>query len=180
MKIDREDLRELVREALKEALGGTGPAAGKAVPQPPRDQGAPPVATAETQAGFVPTIRAALARGRPARMAVSVRSSADLDRFARDIAGAASHADLKTAIVSGDLGFDLAGGAAVAQAPATAAKAAPTGGTYEMKSGVLSETKIVEIARTHKRIVVGGDVVVTPLARDKAREMRIELMRQKP
>ena len=49
-----------------------------------------------------------------------------------------------------------------------------------MKSGVLSETKVVEIARTHKRIVVGAEVVLTPLARDKAREMKVELKRQKP
>ncbi len=33
-----------------------------------------------------------------------------------------------------------------------------------MKSGVLSETKIIEIARIHRRIAVGADVVLTPLA----------------
>ena len=54
------------------------------------------------------------------------------------------------------------------------------GGAYEIKSGVLTETKIVEIARTHKRIAVGADVVLTPLARDKARELKVELTRQKP
>lgn len=173
-RIDREDLRKLVREALKEALGGTAPAA--APQQPPKEQrAAPPAATAAVEAGFVPTLRGALAKGRPARVAVSVRSSADLDRFARDIAAAASHSDLKAAIASGDIGFDL-----VAAAASSAAKPTQTGGAYEMTSGVLSETKVVEIARTHKRIVVGGDVVLTPLARDKAREMKVELTRQKP
>ena len=49
-----------------------------------------------------------------------------------------------------------------------------------MKTGVLSETRVVEIARTHRRIVLGAEVVLTPLARDKAREMKIELARQKP
>jgi hypothetical protein len=180
MKIDREELRKLVREALKEALGEAVPAA-RTAPQPPRSQAAPVAATARPAAGFAATLRAALAQSRPARVAVSVRSSADLDRFARDIAEAASHPDLKAAIASGDLGFDLAGGQAVARGgPTAATKAAAMGGTYEMTSGVLSEAKIDEIARTHKRIVVTGGVVLTPLARDKAREMKVELTRQKP
>jgi hypothetical protein len=144
------------------------------VPAAARPQAAAPPATARPEAGFVAGLRAALAKSRPARVAVSVRSPAELDRFARDIAEAASHPDLKAAIASGDLGFDLAGG------PAAAAKAVATGGIYEMKSGVLSEMKIVEIARTHKRITVGADVVLTPLARDKARELKVELTRQKP
>jgi hypothetical protein len=173
MKIDREELRKLVREALREALGGVAPKGGA--------QTAAPAVRAAPEAGFVPTLWAAIGQGRPARVPVSVRSSADLDRFARDIAEASSHPDLKAAIASGDLGFDLAGGPAVAPGgPTAAAKPASTGGTYEMKSGVLSETKIIEIARTYKRIAVGADVVLTPLARDKAREMKVELTRQKP
>ena len=63
------------------------------------------------------TLRAALAKARPARVAVTVKSNADLDRFARDIAEASGHPDLKAAILSGDLGFDLAGGS-----PAQAAR----------------------------------------------------------
>jgi hypothetical protein len=178
MKIDREELRKLVREALKEALGGSVP---KRAPPPPRSQAAAPATSARPEGGFVATLRAALARGRPARIPVPVGSSADLDRFARDIAGASSHPDLKAAIAAGDLGFDLAGGQAVAQGGlAAGARPASTGGAYEMKNGVLSETKIVEIARGHRRILIGADVVLTPLARDKAREMRIELTRQKP
>lgn len=164
----------LVRQALKEALGGAAPMARTAA-EPPLSEATAPVAVTEPKAGFAATLRAALAKGRPARVVVSVRSAADLSRFARDIAEASGHPDLKTAIMTGDITFDIAGPSA-----ASAAKAAPAGGAYEMTSGVLSETKIVEIARTHKRIVVGGDVVLTPLARDKAREMRIELTRQKP
>ncbi|HET7717322.1 MAG TPA: hypothetical protein VFK86_17005, partial [Bauldia sp.] len=141
---------------------------------PPRPKESPP-ASEEAKAGFVARLRAALAKERPAHVVVTVASSDELERFARDIAEAAGHPDLKAAIGSGDLRFDLARGGAAA-----AAKPIHPGGTYEMTSGVLSETKIVEIARTHRKIVVGGGVVLTPLARDKAREMRIELTRQKP
>jgi len=43
---------------------------------------------------------------------------------------------------------------------------------------VLSEARVVELARTHDRIVVGPEVAVTPLARDKAREMKLDIVRK--
>ena len=168
----------LVRQALKEALGGTA-AMAKAAPEPPRRQDAASV-VAEPQAGFSLALRAALAKGRPARIAVRVASAADLDRFARDIAEASGQPDLKSAIASGDLGFDLAGGAPGQAAAPAGSKAPPNSVTYEITSGVLSETKIVDIARSHRKILVGAGVVLTPLARDKARELKVELTRQKP
>jgi hypothetical protein len=173
-KVDREELRTLVRQALKEALGGGSGGIAKAATEPARPEAAGPPAPAKPRAGFAATLRAALAKGRPARVAVAVKSAEDVGRFARDIAEASGHPDLKAAILSGDIAFDITGTAA------SAAKAGPAAGAYEMTSGVLSETKIVEIARTHRKIVVGGDVVLTPLARDKAREMKVELTRQKP
>jgi hypothetical protein len=172
-KIDREELRTLVRQALKEALGGGATPAAKTVAEPPPSSA--PKLAAEPRASFAATLRAALAKGRPAHVAVPVKSADDLGLFARDIAEASGHPDLKAAILSGDIAFDIAGSLAT-----SAAKAVAAPGAYEVTSGVLSETRIVEIARTHRKIVVGGDVVLTPLARDKAREMRIELTRQKP
>ncbi len=161
-RIDREELRSLVRHALKEALGaGAGTAA-------------PPLAGG----GLVADMRAALARGKPATVNVAIASKADLDRFARAIAEAADHADLKAAITAGDLRFDMAAPKPAAARPAE--KPASRSGTFQMNSGVLSETRLVEIARGHSRILVGSDVVMTPLARDKARELKVELVRQKP
>jgi hypothetical protein len=94
-RIEREELRQLVRQALKEALGGAGAPAASA---PAGD--------------LVGEMRDALGRGRPAKLAVAVATSADLDRFARAIAEAAGAADLKAAIAAGELRFELAAGAA--------------------------------------------------------------------
>jgi hypothetical protein len=172
-RIDRDDLRKLVREALKEALGA---GATLAAAKPQRDQAAPPSSASDPpEQGFVATLRAALGRGALARVPVTIKASADVDRFARDVAEASGHPELRAAILSGRLGFDLAGTAAV-----PSERKAPNGGAYEIKSGVLSETKIVEIARSHRKIIIGAGVVLTPLARDKAREMKVELTRQKP
>ncbi|MCR4281527.1 MAG: hypothetical protein NUV72_00625 [Bauldia sp.] len=165
-RIDRDELRALVRQALKDALGTPAVAAS------------PTSATAAPAEGFAGELRAALVKGRPAKVAVTLQSSADLDRFARNILHAGEHADLRAAIAAGDIHFEVAHGATEPR-PATD-KPAARGGAFQMRAGVLSETRIIEIARTHNKIVVGNDVVLTPLARDKAREMKVELVRQKP
>jgi hypothetical protein len=53
-------------------------------------------------------------------------------------------------------------------------------GSFRFDSGVLNESKVAEIGKTHAKIVIGAEVAVTPLARDRAREIRIEIVRQKP
>jgi len=174
-RIDREELRLLVREALRDALGSG-----------PKPAGATATASATARpktSDLAEALRKAVAEGRRAEIDVAVRSRDDLDRFARDIAEAAAEPGIKAAILGGRVGFVPVGGAAAAT-PSTARPAAPGpgpgGGTFEMKTGVLTETKVVEIARSHRKIVLAAEVVLTPLARDKAREMRLELARLKP
>ncbi|MCB1499958.1 MAG: hypothetical protein KDK07_09245 [Bauldia sp.] len=174
-RIDREELRLLVREALREALGaGAKPATAAAKTSVP-----PPKANSLAAA-----IHRAVSAGRRAEIDVAIRSRDDLDRFARDIAEASAEPGIKAAILGGRVGFQPVGGVAAAAPPPPGRPAAPgpapAGGAFEMKTGVLTETRVVEIARSHRKIVLGTEVVLTPLARDKAREMRLELTRQKP
>ena len=159
-RIDRDELRQMVRQALKETLGAGG-ASGDSQP-----------------AGLVAELRAALGRGRTATIAVAVRSAADLDRLARGLLDAGDHADLKAAILAGDIRFEPAG-EEVGQKK-TVARSATKEDAGHFESGVLGETKIVELARSHRSILIGRKVVVTPLAREKARQLKIELVRQKP
>ena len=164
-KIDREELRALVRQALKDALGPGAAAATKPAvalpPTPPRVEG--PGAA----------LRKAVAEG--GEMPVAARSADDLARFARMIAEASDEPSVRAAILAGKVRFMPAGGA-----PGAASSPAAPAAAFAMTSGVLTETRLVEIARTHRRISLGAGVVLTPLARDKAREMKIELARQKP
>jgi hypothetical protein len=51
---------------------------------------------------------------------------------------------------------------------------------FRFARGVLTEAKVAEIGKAHRRILVGADVAVTPLARDRARQMKIEIAREKP
>jgi len=171
-KIDREELRALVRQALKDALGA-GPGAG-AKPSAP--------AVAEGAGELARLVRKAVADGRRAEISIALRTPDDADRFARHVAEASSDPEVKAAILAGKVRFVPVGPAPAAAAPRPVAAAPPVqaAGAYEMASGVLSETRLVEIARSHKRIAIGAGVVLTPLARDKARELKIELTRQKP
>ena len=53
-------------------------------------------------------------------------------------------------------------------------------GSFSMTSGLLTEALVTKVAADHDKIVVAGDVVVTPLARDRARILKVEIVRQKP
>lgn len=177
-KIDREELRALVRQALKDALGPGAGAAAKPAPPPA------PVPAAAGGGELARLVRKAVAEGRRAEITVSLRTPDDADRFARHVAEASSDPEVKAAILAAAVRFVPVGPqpSAAASRPASTgpAPAAPPASAYEMTSGVLTEAKLVEVARTHGRITLGAAVVLTPLARDKAREMKIELTRQKP
>ena len=86
--MDRDELRRLVREVLKQALhGGTEPAKPGAAPS-----------------NMIERMRQALAPGGSALVEVE----GDLTHFARELVHAAGHEDLKAAIMSGKLAFKAA------------------------------------------------------------------------
>ena len=135
-RIDREELRQLIREALREALGQ---------PSPPRS------------GVFRTTTDMMLNSGTP---------EFSRERVATKQLGEGQW--LPSTSKSGD-----------APPPAPPHKGEGRG-AYRFESGVLTEAKIAEIGRTHSRILVGSSAVLTPLARDKAREMKLEIVRQGP
>ena len=94
--------------------------------------------------------------------AVTIASDADLMAFAREVAGNAE------AVKSGNTTYRLA-------RDQTRPDAA---GGCRWESGVLNEVRIIEIAKHHSRVLLGSGAVVTPLARDKAREIKLELVKE--
>jgi hypothetical protein len=126
--LSSDEIRRLVREALKEAL---------------------PVAKADLDAD------------------VEIASDDDLNAFAREIARADEAK--REAIVAGRTRFSLRRNSAK-----------PKGGTHRIDKGVLTEAMVAEISRAASRIIIGKGVAVTPLARDRARETKLEIVRDKP
>jgi hypothetical protein len=154
--IDKEELRQLVRDVLRSSLPGAGVAAASQKP-----------------GNLIEAIRQAMLPG--AKSAVT--APADLDAFAREIVNAAAHEDVKSAIMTGRVTFnrkDDGPGQAQNQAPVM------KGGQFSIDKGMLNEMRIAEIGKQYSKILVGPEVVVTPLARDRARELKLELVRTKP
>jgi hypothetical protein len=140
-RIDREELRALIREALKEAL---------AQPSPPPRSGLPDLGIKAPKSGTpdfgrerVVRPQNGLGKGSSKRATTNPSPS----RFAATPQGAGGRAPQ---------------------------------GVLSLSAGVLTEAAVREVARTHRKIVVGAGVAVTPLARDKARELKILIERQKP
>jgi len=141
-RIDREELRKLIREALREALGD------EALVPPPSRTGEGDNAKHGGGGGHQRRIRHSPP---PPPPAVPLPRPAGEEQSARR--------------------------------PSPSPNPFPQGGggtALTFGSGVLTETKLVALAKAHSKIVVGNDVAITPLARDRARELKIEIVRQKP
>jgi hypothetical protein len=126
--LSSDEIRKLVREALKEAL---------------------------------PTVKADVGAD------IQIGNDDDLNAFAREVARA--DAAKREAIVAGRMRFSLGRNSAK-----------PNGSTHRIDKGVLTEAMVAEISRSASRIIIGKGVAVTPLARDRAREAKLEIVRDKP
>ena len=153
--ISSEEIRQLVREALRDLL--------------PRAN-----TRSETRSGtLLSRLRAALVDPKGATVDVSIANSHDLTAFARELLRAPE--DVKAGILSGKIALSLAGTAAGA-APAPSR---PQRSAHQIMKGVVTENMIAEIGKTSDRLVIGKGVVVTPLARDRAREVKLEIVRDR-
>ena len=153
--ISSQEIRQLVREALRDLLP-----AGKARPE-----------TASST--HLSRLRAALADPRRSIVEVRIDSSGDLTAFSRDLLQAPE--DVRIGLLSGKIGFSLAPRAEGA-APAIPA---PQRASHQVAKGVVTEIMVAEIGKTSDRLIIGKGVVVTPLARDRAREVKLEIVRER-
>ena|SRR5687767_6448968 len=53
-------------------------------------------------------------------------------------------------------------------------------GSFSLATGVLTEALVTKLATGHQKILIGREVVVTPLARERARMLKVEIVRQQP
>jgi len=153
--ISADEIRQLVRDALRELVP-----AGKARP--------------ETGGGTLLTrLRAALLDPKRPSVDVRIDNANDLTAFARDLLQAPE--DIRVGILSGKIGLGLAqrGGGAAPAAPVRQRTA------HQISKGVVTEIMVAEIGKTSDRLIIGKGVVVTPLARDKAREVKLEIVRDR-
>ena len=196
--ITREVLADLLPELLSEALTtngngaahdgdsphpGTVPDAVPQVPAPPiarvhRPSGwRPPAESDTTPAIGTPQARQLAAGAAPQPAAdievVDLRSDADLDAFVRALVHRFENPRDRMAIRSGKLRFRLGATAVAAGAPAPAA-------TIRIERGAVTERAVRDAAAQGARLVLAPRAVLTPMARDRARSLGVEIEKERP
>lgn len=205
--VTREVLADLLPELLSEALSsngnghvgrnGDGPHPGTPPGVPPAEPSAavpqvpaPPVAAVHRPPGWrppaesdtTPAIGTPQARQlAPAAVAVSganvevvdLRSDADLDAFVRSLVHRFENPRDRMAIRSGKLRFRLGATSAPAGGPA----AAPA---IRIERGAVTERAVRDAAAQGARLVLAPRAVLTPMARDRARSLGVEIEKERP
>lgn len=159
--IDPGMLRELVREALREVLPGS-PGHG---PPAPAHQPAAGHTSAPAQDGPVYTVR----DGVDAVETVSVRTDAELAAFVTRLLHLFENPVRRADLRAGRLRFRLA-------AAGAAGSARPS---RRVEKGAVTEAAVRDAARAGARLVLGRRAVLTPLARDRARAMGVEIEKER-
>lgn len=108
---------------------------------------------------------------------VSLRTDAELDAFVRRVAALCDDPGQRSALKEGRRRFTLAGAPQTGQPPtvATSAAAAPV---VRVDRGAVTERAVKKAAADGARLVVGPRAVLTPLARDKARSLGVQVERE--
>ncbi len=112
---------------------------------------------------------------------VAIRSNADLDALVKRVAELCEDASQRSALRAGRRRFrlaetDPAGVPAVSAAGVPAPSAA---GVMRVESGAVTERKIQQAAKEGGRLVIGRKAVLTPLARDRARNLGVVVERER-
>ena len=165
MSIDRDELRALVREVVRDAVASLktpepGPPAPTAVAP------APPASVAE-QMGVQPTGPRA-SEGRNRTETVRLSDDAELDGFVRKLLRLFENPKNRADLKAGRLRFRLA---------SKATGAGSGGPVHRVDSGAVTERYLADLAGG--TLILGRRAVLTPLAREKARSLGITITKER-
>jgi hypothetical protein len=169
LPVDRNQLRALVREVLRDVLPKSvaAVASGTAATNPaikPATTAAPPVAD---QMGCQPI--GPLAAGEKSRSdSVLIRNDQDLHAFVRNLLALFESPKTRTDLRTGRLSFRLAG-----------SRGATAAVTRRIDSGAVTERLLADMAESGGVLVLGPKAVLTPLAREKARALGITIQKER-
>ncbi len=184
--ITRELLAELLPSLLQETLQTNGNGSGNghhsatvtaletgAIPQVP----SPPIAAVHRPSGWRAGDGAAQVSHEPSGAdageveLIQLRGDDDLNAFVRSIAARLDDPAERTAILSGRRRFRLGGlpGSAPTQ----------SGGVMRIEKGAVTERIVREAAEAGARLVLSPRAVITPMARDRARSLGVQIEKER-
>lgn len=109
---------------------------------------------------------------------VTLRNDGDLDALVRRVATLCEDPGRRAALRDGRHGFRLAAGASGAGRPDGPDPSFATTGILKVDRGAVTERIVARAAADGVRLVVGPRAVLTPLARDKARVLGVEIEKE--
>ena len=112
---------------------------------------------------------------------VAVGSDAELDALVRRVAALCEDPSHRAALREGRHGFRLVshGSATPDRARGVRETAVHGGGVVRVERGAVTERTVARAAADGARLVVGRKAVLTPLARDKARNLGVEIEKER-
>ena len=165
-------LAELLPDMLREHQ--TAPVAQ--VPAPPVAQTLRPSTWHPSQQAPDPAGNVAPAAAPAAGSAVEhvrLKDDRDLDAFVRSLARRLEQPAERAAIAAGRIRFTMSGHGSAA-APATAS----TGGVERIERGAVTERIIERAAENGGVLVLGPKAVLTPMGKDRARALGVQIQRE--
>jgi hypothetical protein len=167
--IDREALRGLIRQVLRDAV--------------PADVQKKLSAALARKGGAKTSVTPAVSGDQAEE--ITIASDSDLDRFVQRLLAMAEDSATRDALKSGQKKFRLTkGGGRSVAAPrpqreeSRRQSVAQSTGSNRIDKGLVAERHIVAAAKNGKRLTVAKGVAVTPLARDKARQLGVVIERE--
>lgn len=126
-------------------------------------------------------VAAAAGSGRrlPAGTVVRISSQADLDAAVRRLLADAADPKKRADIEAGRVRFHLVATASSEAGSAPSRSPAGSSPGHRVDKGPLTERHVIAAARETTVIIIGERVVVTPLARERARATGIEIRRER-
>ena len=118
----------------------------------------------------------------PAVEVVTLADDGDLDRLVRHLLDLFEDTEVRADIRSGALRFRLSGpppGTRPAAARQPAPEAAPEPVVERIDKGAVTEARVRAAARSGATLVLGRSAVLTPLARDAARALRVVVEKER-
>lgn len=107
---------------------------------------------------------------------VVIATDADLTAFVRRVAALCEDPGQRAALQDGRHGFRLAG---ASPGPVTVPARPPRPTEMRIERGAVTERTVVKAAAEGTRLVLGRGAVLTPLAKDKARSLGVEIEKER-
>ena len=160
MTAEHDEMRSMVRQAIREAL-----------PSIVREVAAEQVASQRSSAAPV----AALDQ---AREPVVIRTDADLDAFVHRLLALADNPVTRQHLRSGRRSFTLVGADVLTASTAGRSSGTVAAGELRVERGAVTERQVRAAADQGLSLTLGPRAVLTPLARDRARALGVNIRKE--